>query len=185
MRDSRFPLVMITAGFLVLAWGKTVAFGTPVQFPKSQTARALCSAIVRSLLEHRDQQPGPERAYFVTVKGRDPDPAFFAAFSHSSIAVRPGTQYVQGKGTLLSINDLQRESPSRAIVHGATQDSGCSVSQTWILVRGHSRWRVKGVFAGGPCTSPSHDPATPRVHPIRQNAGGGVTRWSLGRLFKS
>jgi len=101
--------------------------------------------LLRRFEQVRAQFPQADRAFFVSVHGRDVDDAFIRRFAETGWTVRPGSQYVRGTGTYLRIDTFQRPDDDTVEIGGEYQTGEKPDRRFKSRLRWHwDGWRIAG-----------------------------------------
>jgi hypothetical protein len=110
--------------------------------------------------------------FFVTIHARDPDDALVKRFEEAGWTVRPGSQYVKGKGAYVRIDATDRPDDDHLVIGGEYHTGKKPDYRFTARLRWHwDGWRItseEGVPIKEPKKAPQTPPAeesTPSVEP--------------------
>lgn len=117
--------------------------------PAEPPARAdveldICEAVFRHQFEHNASgvQQGAA-AYFLSIREKDPTPAFLARFAGQQVPVRPGSEFEVGKGLRFRVDSIEWQEDGSVRVMGGYYEAGLSSSgNVYTLEPDGEKWEV-------------------------------------------
>jgi hypothetical protein len=147
---AAFVLAMLSMGATLPACGAPSATKSEIRPDvvrvREDPGEDILEAVFRYQFDHehcsgrrKEDRPVP----FLSIRRQDPSPSFMARFAEDRPPVKPGSEFVEGKGILFSANEIRHVDVTRVEVDVecyAGPEGGAG--NTYILVTRDGRWFV-------------------------------------------